>query len=512
MIMKILLIEDDKDYAETLTDVFSENQDHDFLWVESLEETEQAIKNKKWDIILSDVHLDFHPERIIELHKRSNLNRETPLIFLTAERETKLAFELIDKGDFPVVSKFEIDEDILSVVRNYTDLYNLTKIQEDEEQVSFQKFIARYINEKRYENSEFSSSLSGWIDQEKFLLSKLKTKNRLFKNKIKETLFSSFRAGYLKIDAKDFKILEFSPGVEFLAEHDDLKGVPLKVVLNKIVDTEKLYDLLYQLLEEDKGERAQLTLPALGSKRTIQYDIFIKKRQIDDENENTLEIELIQNRDVEVEKAEIFNLKETNKLLLQEVHHRVNNNLNVITSLLNLRLMNAGGEEAEVYQSLLEQITPITSVYEQLYSSKKISSVNLKGYIEDLGEKIFNRGQLQNIIKKVSFDDVELSLNLNQVITLGLLLNEIYQLFKESNISAELHISKQYGVVNLIFQAENISKIIDEKDSLSNQQDDFILNALLNKLGALISVSGKNKIVIRFKKVTKRGGGTNLSD
>jgi len=512
MIMKILLIEDDREYAETLTDIFLENHEHDFLWVESLKETEGAIENKKWDIILSDVHLDFHPERIIELHKGSSLNRETPLIFLTVERETKLAFELIEKGDFPVVSKFEIDEEILSVVRNYTDLYNLIKLQEDEEQDSFQKFVARYINEKRYENSEFSRSLSGWIDQEKFLFSKLKAEKRAFKYKTKQTHSSLLRAGYVKIEKKDFRILEFSPSVESLVDHGNLKGVPLKDLFKKIVDTEKLYDLLHQLLEQDKDERAQITLPALGSKGAIQYDVFIKKSDIDGEEGEILEIEVIQNRDVEVEKAELFNLKETNKILLQEVHHRVNNNLSVITSLLNLRQMNAGPKEAEVYQSVLEQITPITSVYKHLYSSKKISSVNLKGYIEDLVEKIFNRDQRQNIIKKVCFDDEKLSLNLNQVITLGLLLNETYQLFKENNISAELHISLHKNVVNLIYQAENISNIVDEKDSLSNQHENFIINALLNKLGALISVSGKDKIVIRFKKNTNRGSGSNLID
>lgn len=511
--MRILLIEDEKDYAETLTDIFSENLDHEFLWVKSLEDTERAIKDKKWDIILSDVHLDFHPERILDFYETSSLSHKTPLIFLTAERNTKLSFDLIEKGDFPVVSKFEIDEDILAVVRNYIDLCYLIKKQEDVvEEVSFRKFIARYINEKRYKNSELSSSLSGWIDQEKFLFSKLQAKKKDSKNKVEDTQFSSIKAGYVKIASKDFKIIEFSPLVESLTEYDDLKGMPLNLVMNKIIDTEELYGVLHRLLDQKINKRVKITLPAIGSKGAIQYDIYIKKRNGDASTRKSVDIEVIQNRDREVEKAELFNLKETNKLLLQEVHHRVNNNLNVITSLLNLRIMSAGSEEIEVYQTVLEQITPIISVYDQLFLTKKISSVNLKIYIEDLVKKIFNRGQQPDIIEKLSFDDDGFELNLNQIITVGLLLNEIYQVFRENNISAELSVSKQHDVVNLIFQAENISKIIDEKDSLSNQQDNFILNAILNKLAALISVRGKDKILIRFKKVTKRGGGSNLID
>lgn len=511
--MKILLIEDDKDYAETLTDIFSENHDHDLLWVESFKETEGAFENKNWDIILSDVHLDFLPERIIELHKSSNLNRDTPLIFLTAERETQLAFELIEKGDFPVVSKFEIDEEILSVVRNYTDLFELISKQEGEvEQVSFQKFIARYINERRYENNEFSNSLSGWIDQEKFIFSKLRAKKRLPKKEIEDTHLSSFRAGYVRVDANDFKIKVYSPAVELLAENNEIKGVPLNLLFNQIVDTEKLYGVLNRVIEQDKDERAHITLPALGSQGTVHYDIFIKKRENDLGKEKELAIELIQNSDRGVEKAEYFNLKETNKLLMQEIHHRVNNNLNVITSLLNLRLMNAESNEREVYQTVLEQIIPITSVYEQLFSTKKISSVKLKDYIENLNRKIFSNGQHSGKISGVHFEDENLRLNLNQVISVGLLLNEMYQKYKERNLNVKLFVRKQYDVINLVFQSESISSIIDENDSLSNQQDEFILNALLNKLGALISVRGKDEIVIRFKKVTKRGGGSNLSD
>lgn len=511
--MKILLIEDDKEYAETLADIFSENQDHDFLWVEKLENTEKAINNEKWDIILSDIHLNFHPERIVEFYKASPLNHETPLIFLTAERETKLAFDLIEKEDFPVLSKFEVDEDILSVVRNYSDLYNLIKRQEDKnEQVSFRKFIARYINEKRYENSELSGSLSGWIDQERSIFSKLQTKKNLYKESIEGTQEFSFRGGYIKIDAKDFHIKAFSPGITQISDKEELLGKSLQSVIKNIVDSDKLYDFLYRLIKEGKGGRAQVTLPKIGHKNNNHYDFFVYPEYEENEEVLDLDIEVIQNRDKNIEKAELFNLKETNKLLTQEVHHRVNNNLNVIISLLNLRMMNADPEKADVYQAILEQITPITTVYEQLYSTKKIATVNLKRYLEDLNRKVFSNEHHTATISRVHVENEKLHLNLNQVISLGLLLNEMFQMVKERNLNIELTVSMQFDVINLVFQAENISTIVDEEDSLTSQQDDFILNALLNKLGALISVSGKNKIVIRFKKDTKRGGGSNLID
>lgn len=510
--MKILLIEDDKEYAETLADIFSENQDHDFLWVEKLENTEKAINNEKWDIILSDVNLNFHPERVVEFYKASPLNHETPLIFLTAERETKLAFDLIEKNDFPVISKYEIDEDILSVVSNYTELYNLIKKQANKDQLSFRTFVARYINEKRYKNSELSRSLSGWIDQEKFIFSKPQSTYNLDKKETEGANQPSFRFGYIKIDVKEFNIIVFSPGIKLFTGKDELKGVPLKTILKDIVDVNKLYEFLQHLIKEGKDDRALITLSEIGHKTSAQYDFFVYPQLGEKGELKDLDIEVIQNSDKSIEKAEYFNLKETNKLLMREVHHRVNNNLNVITSLLNLRMLNANPVEAEVYRTILEQITPISTVYELLYSTKKIASVNLKDFLEGLNRNIFSHKKHSGTISKIDIKDEKLELNLNQVITLGLLLYEMFQIFKDRNLDVDLFVNKQYDVINLVFQAENISLIIDEEDGFSGKQDIFILNTLLNKLQGFISVSGNDKIVIRFKINTKRGGGSNLRD
>ena len=511
--MKILLIEDDKEYAETLADIFSENQDHDFLWVEKLENTEKAINTEKWDIILSDIHLNFHPERIVEFYKASPLNHETPLIFLTAERETKLAFDLIEKEDFPVVSKFEVDEDILSVVHNYTELYNLIKRQEDEvAQISFRKFLARYINEKRYENSELISSLSGWINQEKLIFSKLQANYNFYQKRAGGSQEPSLKFGYIKIDTKHFHIMVSSPGIEQFAGKDELKGMPLKTLIKNIVDSDKLYDFLHRLIKDGKDGRAQITLPKIGHKNNIYYDFFIYPQFEKNEEVKDLDIEVIQRNDKGIEKAELINLEETNKLLTKEVHHRVNNNLNVISSLVNLRMMNSDPVEAEVYQTVLEQITPITVVYEQLYLTKNIASVNLKDYLDTLNRKLFSNGIHSFTITKIDVEDEMLKLNLNQIIPLGLLLNEIFQMCKARKLKVDLLVNKQFDVINLVFQAEKISCIFDGEAILSGQESNLILNALLNKLEGLISFSGKDKIVIRFKKRRMRGGGSNLID
>ena len=510
--MNILLIEDDSDYAETLNDIFSVNSENKFIWVESFEETEKAFSNRAWDIVLSDIHLDFHPERIFELHKNSKKNFDTPLIFLTAERETNLANELIDKGDYPVISKFEIDEDILTIAKNYTELFRLIKKQDEEnEQISFRRFITRYINEKRYKYDQLSSSLAGWLDQEKTIFSNLK-KNAVADLRSQNSKLSNFKSGFVRVSAKDFLIKDYSPSIEILSNQKKINGELLEDTFNSILDSDKLYKELNDYIAGDSYGVHQFTLSERGTEGNILLKFSIRARNVENINERVLDVEITKSNSFGFEWAELLNLKEANKVLSQEIHHRVNNNLNVIISLLNLKLMNVDENESLVYHTILEQLVPITAAYQLLFATKKVSTVKVKDYIEALNREIFRQHQHLETIEEIEFEDEQLALNLNQLIYVGLLLYELHETYKNRNLKVKLTVKNRFDVINLIFHAKNLAAVLDRTDSLVNQQDAFILNAYLNKLNALISSQGNNKIVIRFKKITKKGGASNIVD
>lgn len=510
--MNILLIEDDKDYAETVNELFSNNPENNFFWVESFEETKSAFNNTKWDIILSDVHLNFHPEKIFELHQNSNINFETPLIFLTAERKTNLASELIENGDYPVISKFEIKEEILSVVSTYTDLFNLIKKQVDHnEVVSFRQFVSRYINERRYHTDSLSRSLSGWLFQEKSIISNLSGKFQK-KEKGVNTDHSIFKTGFVRVKSDDFSIIDYSPGFKKLSVVEQIKWTPLKSILFNIVDVEVLYDYLLSFLGQKDAKTDYFSLSAEADWAPGKFDFHIKKNEEHSTDNRLLDIDIIYDLSDDYASVEFINLKETNKVLMQEIHHRVNNNLNVITSLLNLRLMNSEPKETCVYQTIINQITPISSAHKLLLSTGKVSTIPLKNYLEDLKNQLFNHHIDSCTIEIIESKNNRIKLNINQMIPVGLLLNELFVRMIGTIMNVHVIAKQQFDVIILKLKADNIKSLLIGAVYSKNENDDLILIALLNKLDALISFRSEKECIIRFKESKSKGSATNIVD
>lgn len=112
--------------------------------------------------------------------------------------------------------------------------------------------------------------------------------------------------------------------------------------------------------------------------------------------------------------------------LLQEIHHRVKNNLAIVVSLLQLQVFRSENE-VEKYRLTEAQnrVHSIAMVHELLYTSEDFSSVDLVSYYEKLIKTIKNNMSVDNQSVEHVLDIGISSLNINQAIPLGLLINEI---------------------------------------------------------------------------------------
>ncbi|WP_052309984.1 histidine kinase N-terminal 7TM domain-containing protein [Methanocella arvoryzae] len=138
--------------------------------------------------------------------------------------------------------------------------------------------------------------------------------------------------------------------------------------------------------------------------------------------EKALQAEIEVRRQAE-EKLEI-SLKEK-ELLLKEIHHRVKNNLQIISSLMNLQISTMTNEAARA--SLKESQNRIKSmalIHEQLYLSRDLASIDFKGYVANL---ISFWARSYVIRPEVTFvariDDI--SLDIDTAIPCGLIINEL---------------------------------------------------------------------------------------
>ncbi|NOS85734.1 MAG: PAS domain S-box protein [Ignavibacteria bacterium] len=113
------------------------------------------------------------------------------------------------------------------------------------------------------------------------------------------------------------------------------------------------------------------------------------------------------------------------EIMLKEIHHRVKNNLQVISSLLNLQAAQYEHPEAiEAINSSHNRVRAMALVHESLYQSRKIGKTPLKEYIHMLAKQIYSS-------YGVSFDRVSfhcetngIEFGLDTIIPLGLILNE----------------------------------------------------------------------------------------
>ncbi len=113
-------------------------------------------------------------------------------------------------------------------------------------------------------------------------------------------------------------------------------------------------------------------------------------------------------------------------VLLKEIHHRVKNNLNVITSLLNLQSHQiAGKEEAiEAFRESRNRIFSMALVHEKLYQTKNFTEVDFKDYIEVMTGELMRAYAVGNNIA-IEYGIEEVQLDINVAIPCGLILNEL---------------------------------------------------------------------------------------
>jgi len=117
---------------------------------------------------------------------------------------------------------------------------------------------------------------------------------------------------------------------------------------------------------------------------------------------------------------------EEKEVLLKEIHHRVKNNLNVITSLLNLqsRKIKTKQQAINAFKESKDRIYAMAMVHEKLYQSGVYSEIDMKDYTETL---LLNLQTIYPSEAKINCEsDLDtISLDINRAIPCGLLLNEL---------------------------------------------------------------------------------------
>ena len=114
------------------------------------------------------------------------------------------------------------------------------------------------------------------------------------------------------------------------------------------------------------------------------------------------------------------------EVLLREIHHRVKNNLQIISSLLQKQARIAGDSDAKrMAKEGQERIQSMALIHENLYQSEQLSGVNIRSYLEDLGANISRSHSKPDTNIKLDLAVADEHLDLDTAIPVGLILNEL---------------------------------------------------------------------------------------
>lgn len=202
--------------------------------------------------------------------------------------------------------------------------------------------------------------------------------------------------------------------------------------------------------------------------------------------------------------------------LLSEIHHRVKNNLAIISGLMQLQIFNSkSGKELEVLNKSINRIKSIALIHEQLYESKNFTNIELDDNIRKQAEN------LQSMYESDIAVPVELDLNLkpvkiniNQALPVGLLVNEILNnsfkhAFKGEDagiISITLR-EENEEFVNLSIMDNGVGIPEDEKDKVNNSLGTTLINTFIKQLNAKAVITNNvgTAYHITFKKTQNMG-------
>lgn len=126
---------------------------------------------------------------------------------------------------------------------------------------------------------------------------------------------------------------------------------------------------------------------------------------------------------IEQKMQESINEKE---ILLQEVHHRVKNNLQVISSILNLQSSYVKDENSlSILRESQNRIKSMSFIHESLYQTKDFSGIEFGGYILSLANNLVHSYSLEVGLVKLTTEFDDMYLSLDQAIPCGLIANEL---------------------------------------------------------------------------------------
>ncbi|MBI2257938.1 MAG: PAS domain S-box protein [Flavobacteriia bacterium] len=305
---------------------------------------------------------------------------------------------------------FEKEDDILMIFKDISYQNKLSKEQLRAE-------LAEETNKR----------LSKEIEERKLVERKLETEFLRTK-----AIFDSSENTFLMTLTPDLVISSFNVHskhfFDFHTQKDLQANTNFEKYFEEIISAVKLRYFRFILSSIKKGKSYQLQLKFINKNLQRKW-LEVYLNPIIDLNGVVSEISFVAHDITEKKNNErevLQSLKEK-EVLLKEVHHRVKNNLQIISSILNLQSTYVTDEKTlEIIEESRHRIRTMAIIHENLYQNTNFSSINFKNYSRELLRNLISTYHFNQKIPVKVVEEVDLvELSLDQAIPCGLIINEL---------------------------------------------------------------------------------------
>ena len=194
-------------------------------------------------------------------------------------------------------------------------------------------------------------------------------------------------------------------------------------------------------------------------------------------------------------------------VLLREIHHRVKNNLQIISSLLNLQSQYIKDKEAfEVFKESQNRVKSMAIIHEKLYQSGNFAEINVAEYLKNLTDSIYSSYGVNLDVINLKINAENIFLDINKAVPCFLLINEVitnsikhaFPDGRSGEIIINFSKNDEY-VINIKDDGIGLPKYLNihETNTLGMQ----LINGLTSQLDGKLEVksNGGTEFIINFK-------------
>ena len=344
------------------------------------------------------------------------------IIIFPSQFEKQAISSLTDKAEsinrmtaFSIGSALYFDdvetiEEVISSARQNKDIFYLVVLDQNGKVVTAQEYNSKYFSEFSTLNVQSSISEDGNILNTKIPIT------------INSREIGQLFMGFSLDDVKQ-RINNSTLTIIIISLIISLLGIFAVYGISRLVTNplEKMVKTVSQITPENLSVRADIQSQDEIGNLARSFNTMVGNLE-----KNTLELE--QEIDTRKKAEEVIQESlEEKVVLIKEIHHRVKNNLQVISSLLYLQSKNIENEEMlALFTESQNRVKSMALIHEKLYQGSDLANINFSDYIQNLTTYLVDTYEVDGKRIQVKYDVAEeIELDLDTAIPCGLIMNEL---------------------------------------------------------------------------------------